>query len=156
MPVPFTPMQLETSRFGILTYDESELWRFPEGMIGLPDCCAFMRFPFDDPDVPFEWLQCVDEPAVAFLVTDPARFFPDYAVELGPDDLAAIELAGVAAGELRCVVTVPEPLAAMTANLLGPLVLNRQRRLGMQLVLSDSRYATKHALFPPADAYAGP
>jgi len=34
----------------------------------------------------------------------------------------------------------------VTANLLGPLVLNPAARLGIQLVLVDSPYSTRHPL----------
>jgi flagellar assembly factor FliW len=31
-----------------------------------------------DTDAPFKWLQCVEEPQLAFVILDPAFFKPDY------------------------------------------------------------------------------
>ena len=150
-----TVLELDTPRFGPLAVDASDVWEFPRGVIGLPECRRFTRVPFSDATVPFEWLQCLDDVAVAFLVADPAGFFPDYAVALPPEELATIDLTAEADGEIRCIVTVTDQIADMTANLLGPLVLNQPGRLGMQVVLSHPAYATQHRLFPEAATRAG-
>jgi flagellar assembly factor FliW len=42
------------------------------------------------------------------------------------------------------IVTIPADGGPMTANLQGPLVINRERRIGKQAVLADSRWKTKH------------
>ena len=154
--MPATVHQVDTPRFGALTVAADAVWEFPGGVIGLPHCRRFVRLPFAEPALPFEWLQCIDEPGIAFLLTDPRHFFPDYVVSLPEEELADLELGGAAASEVRCIVTVPERVSEMTANLLGPLVLNAQRRRGKQVALADTRYDTKHPLFPEADPDAGP
>ena len=152
-----TLLELDTPRFGAITASEDALLEFPHGVIGLPDCHRFARLPFDeDPTTPFEWLQCVDDVTIAFLTADPQVFFPEYAVTIAPDQLADIALDDEGAGEVRCIVTVPEHVADMTANLLAPIVVNGRDRLAKQVVLSDPRYATKHRLFPEAESHAGP
>lgn len=150
-----TVLELDTPRFGPLVIEEAEVWEFPYGVIGLPECRRFTRVPFPDAAVPFEWLQCLDDVAVAFLVADPVGFFPDYAVALPPEELATIDLTTQADSAIRCIVTVTDHVADMTANLLGPLVLNQPKRLGMQVVLSHPAYATQHRLFPEATTRAG-
>ncbi len=149
------PVEIETPRFGPLALAEDEVWAFTRGVIGLPECCRFARLPFDDAAMPFEWLQCLDDVGVAFLLADPQRFFPDYRVVVPPEELAAIQLTAGASPEIRCIVTVGGAVADMTANLLGPVVLNRSERLGMQVVHADPQYATQHRLFPEAAAHAG-
>ena len=46
------------------------------------------------------------------------------------------------------MVTVADPVAASTANLLGPIVVNRHTRSAAQAVLGNSGYATREALIP--------
>ena len=42
------------------------------------------------------------------------------------------------------VVTVPGDAKEMTANLLAPLLINPEKRLGRQVIVSDPKYTTKH------------
>lgn len=156
MPAFMTPVELDTPRFGPIAVDDGDVWTLPGGMIGLPECQRFARLPFDDPTVPFEWLQSLDDPAIAFLLADPAQFFPRYEIALEAAELEDIAREAEVDCQVRCVITVTDPVSDMTANLLGPIVFNPARRLGKQLVLSDTRYATKHRLFPQADAHARP
>lgn len=150
-----TALQLDTPRFGTVTATEEALLEFPAGLIGLPDCRRFARVPFHDAAMPFEWLQCIDDVAIAFLITDPQAFFPEYGVTVPPEDLTDIELTEDAEGQVRCIVTVPERVGDMTANLLAPVVVNTRQRLAKQVVLADPRYLTKHRLFPEAAPDAG-
>ena len=46
------------------------------------------------------------------------------------------------------IVTVTDPVSASTANLLGPIVVNRHTRAAAQAVLGNSGYATREALVP--------
>lgn len=150
-----TAHEIDTPRFGAVSVGTDAVWEFPGGLIGLPDCRRFARLPFAEPELPFEWLQSMDEPNIAFLVTDPHLFFPDYVVSLPAEVLEDIGLSDTSESEVRCIVTVPAQVGNMTANLLGPLVLNTKRRLGKQVAVADPRYATKHRLFPEATAHAG-
>ena len=42
------------------------------------------------------------------------------------------------------IVTIPPDGSSMTANLQGPLIINRDNHLALQAVLTDSRWKTKH------------
>ncbi|MCR5402020.1 MAG: flagellar assembly protein FliW, partial [Treponema sp.] len=41
------------------------------------------------------------------------------------------------------IVTIPSDGSDITANFLGPLVINRKNNQCMQVILSDSRWTTK-------------
>ncbi len=45
------------------------------------------------------------------------------------------------------ILTIPEQIDKMTANLLGPIIINREDLIGKQVILNDSKYTTKHLLF---------
>ena len=133
-------MVVETERFGALTLSEDALVTFPEGLLGFADARRFVLVPHG-PDTPFVWLQSAERPDLAFLLLPPAVAFPEYAsvvpFEIGPD------------ATLWAIVTVPAGKPRdMTANLLGPLVVDEAARQGQQIVLSDERFTTKHRVFP--------
>ena len=76
------PIVVEHHRFGRLELDPGEVIHFG-GLPGFPgaDRFALLRH---DRDSAFLWLVALDVPELAFVVTDPAQFFPDYGVAETP------------------------------------------------------------------------
>lgn len=142
-------MEVVSQQLGLLTYEERDLLMFPEGILGFPHCRGFLLIDQDDV-APLRWLQPVDEPAVTFTVLDPFLFLSDYRVVLRSEDRKALALEPGEEPAVLVLVTIPEDPSRMTANLLGPLVLNSRTALGRQLVLHDSGYAIRHPLIPDA------
>ncbi|MNN83154.1 Flagellar assembly factor FliW [compost metagenome] len=48
---------------------------------------------------------------------------------------------------IRSIVTIKEQLNQSTLNLLAPIVLNPDNRLGKQVVLHKSEYQSRHPLW---------
>lgn len=142
-------MQIETRQFGPLEYEENAVLHMPEGLLGLEHLHRFLIIDQDDVE-PLRWLQSLDEPAIVFNVIDPALAFPSYKVRLSQDDREALALAPGQDPIVLALVTVPKDPAEMTANLLGPLVLSPEGRIGRQVVQHDSQYGTRQRLIPDA------
>jgi flagellar assembly factor FliW len=98
-------------------------------------------------DSPFALLRSLDE-EVEFVVAPPAPFFPDYEPELDDATAERLELRTADDALLLVIVTVAENPAESTANLLGPIVVNRHSRSAAQAILEAGRYAAREALFP--------
>jgi flagellar assembly factor FliW len=115
---------------------------FPEGLVGCPDWKRFVLLVDEDEDLLVAVLRSLDDPQVELLVTDPTRVDPDYKARLeglhsvGPNPTVYCTLAIGADG-------------VITANLLGPLVIDPASRQGQQLVLVDSGYSTRHPVVQP-------
>ncbi len=139
-------MKLETRVLGEIELADEQIIEMPTGMVGFPDAERFALVPFDDPETPFVYWQCVDDPSLCFILIDPTLLFPDYEVVLPAERLEDIELESAPDGSVYVTVTIPSDPREMTANLLGPLVVNRSARKAKQLVLSDPRYTTKHRI----------
>lgn len=116
---------------------------FPAGLPGFPELHRFALQQWGDADSPYSLLLSLDEPSVRFLVAPPDLFFDDYEVELSDDDVQQLGLAGPDEALVLVLITVPEPAADATANLLAPLVLNTRSLTGAQVVLADSGYSTR-------------
>jgi len=126
---------------------------FAGGLPGFPDVRRFVLVRLGDEHSPFSVLRSLDDgpdiaPAVEFVVTHPSLFFPDYEPEIDDDIAARLELKSADDALLLVIVTVTDPVAASTANLLGPIVVNRHTRAAAQAVLGNSGYATREALVP--------
>jgi flagellar assembly factor FliW len=122
---------------------QSEPIFFPEGLVGCADWRSFVLVAVSD-DEPVCLLQSTDEPEIALLVTDPRLIDPTYACPLSPADRAALRLAADDEPLLLCTLTLRREPASITANLVGPIVVNLRERVGKQLVLADTTYSARH------------
>jgi flagellar assembly factor FliW len=99
--------------------------------------------------LPFLWMKmysAVDH--LHFIVIEPGGIVTDYQPELFDDDADALDLRDASEAMILNIVTLrrPNPVEA-TANLIGPIVVNRRTRLGRQLVISNySRYSASFPL----------
>ena len=138
-------MEVHTARFGTLTVDENQIIRFTKGILGFEGIERYVLLPHGE-ESPFMFLQAVDVPELAFVVTDPTRFVPGYQVKVYADDLEGIEYAESDEVSILAIVRVPPDPREMTANLLAPLVINMRNRLAKQVVQQDSSYSVRHRI----------
>jgi len=137
-------MKTINTRFGEVEYDPSHLIHFPEGLIGLDQLKNFLVMP-NKKQGPLFWIQSIDEPEFAFLVTDPTNFFPDYVVL--PDTYEREKLGIDDKGTCFALVIVSVSVAKeITLNLSGPILYAPGINKGLQIVLEDSRYDTRTPL----------
>ncbi|HOM81390.1 MAG: flagellar assembly protein FliW [Armatimonadetes bacterium] len=140
-------MRIQTTRFGPLDVEASSILRIHPGLLGFETRHRYVLLQTEENPL-FQWLQCVDDPALAFVVVDPVRWFPDYEVILRNEDAAALGIEDPDDAGILAIVTLPARLEEMTANLLGPIVVNVRTRRAKQVVLDDPRYHTRHRLLP--------
>ena len=122
---------------------------FAGGLPGFPDVRRFVLIRLGDDASPFSVLRSLDDGSdLEFVVTHPGLFFPDYEPEIDDDTAQRLELKSADDALLLVIVTVGNPVSTSTANLLGPIVVNRHSRAAAQAVLGNSGYATREALIP--------
>jgi flagellar assembly factor FliW len=92
---------------------------------------------------PFYWLQSLEAEHIAFITINPFLFRPDYELDIDDEELKEIGITKADDALVFTIVTIP-PDGAMTANLQGPLIINRETRIGKQGILTDHRWKTKH------------
>lgn len=135
-------MVIITDRFGEITVDLDQIITFPHGILGFEEYKRYMLI--HEQSSVFSFLQCIDEPELAFVVIMPELVKLDYQVSLEPQYITALQLDSAKDGSVYGIVTVPENLADMTVNLQAPLVINNKTRLGKQVVLTDGKYNIRH------------
>jgi flagellar assembly factor FliW len=112
---------IESSRFGRVEIDSKAVLEFPEGLIGLGGSRYAMIG--DDPEAPFLWLQSLDDPSLALPVTNPHRFFADFAVEVVDEDVERLGLDGAGAMDVYVTVRAAPMVEEFTANLKAPILV---------------------------------
>jgi flagellar assembly factor FliW len=143
-------LQINSERFGLVDYNEAEVIRFPQGMVGFPDMTRFFIYE-DERVAPLAWLHSLDDMGLAFLTADPFQFYPDYEVSVKLPQSMRKQMGEDADLRVLSIVTVQADFTQSTINLLGPLVINARTRNGWQVILDDERLSTRHRLFESAD-----
>ena len=139
--------KITTTRFGEIEEDESKIVHFAAGLPAFEDEHEFIIVPYDE-ESPYVFLQSATTPDLAFLMTIPFIFFPDYEFRLEDDVLKSLALESQEDLLLYTLLTIPgSDIREMTANLLAPIVINSRTNEGRQVVLDKSSYCTKHKLF---------
>ena len=142
-------MKLETTRFGTLEVEEKQVIQFPDGLYGFEKETRFTFLPFN-PNVesPMEWMQSALSPHLAFVITDPYLYVPDYKLKLLEEDRKKVGLGQGDTFITRSIVTIPENYTEMTTNLVAPLVINLNNGVAKQFVLTSMECDTRHYLLP--------
>lgn len=121
-----------------ISYEESDVIILEEGLIGLPGLRRMVLVGQSAID-PFLWLASVDIPGMAFLVIEPQLIFSEYELPVAELKLEEEKLLALA------LVTLEPDWGNTTINLRAPIVINRETKRGVQIVLMDSDYSlTEH------------
>lgn len=138
-------MELQTTRFGVLSLDDHRVVDFVGGIPGFPEFMRALLIEVDDnPD--YYWLQSIDDGDLAFLTVVPWSFFDDYELVLTDDDQGAIGLDDTGDAFICCLVSVDREAEAFTANLRAPIVVNVAANRARQVILPDERLPVQAAL----------
>ena len=141
-------MKVKTTRFGTITAKKEKIINMPFGILGFPDKKLFVILQHKE-DSPFFWYQSVDDPALAFVITNPFLFMPDFEVDVEDTvkEMAWNEDSESNQFELYVVVNIPKGLPEkMTVNLIGPILINNKVSQAVQMVISNSTYSHKFPL----------
>ena len=76
--------KVNTLRFGEIEVEEEKVVHFEDGIPAFEDEHEFLIIPYDD-ESPYVFLQSITTPDLAFLMTMPFVFFPEYEFELDDD-----------------------------------------------------------------------
>jgi flagellar assembly factor FliW len=136
-------MEVRTTRFGVIEIAEDRVITFEKGLLGFSKQTRYCLLE-PSAEAGFYWLQSCEEPSLAFVVTDPSLFVPDYTVPVRPEQMQDLGLERV--DDAQVFVIVNKVDQTLTGNLQGPLVVNTRNRRGEQLVLTEKRWTTRHAL----------
>ena len=118
---------------------------FDHGLIGCPDWHEFTL----EEHAAGPAIQIMRSPVdagISFFVTDPFTIMPDYAFEISDADAEALALHDPSDVLVLVILTILNEAPTVTANMLGPLVVNIRTGRGQQLVLANSDYSVRHSV----------
>ncbi len=139
-------MLINTRNFGELEIKKEEVILFQDGIPGFEELTQYAIIASPEDEVPFQWLQSLEDPQLALVIINPFLFKQDYDFQI-PE--AILEKMGITTPEsllVYAVVVIPEDINQMTANLLAPIIINTTNNRGKQIVLEGNQYHTKHLI----------
>lgn len=132
-------MRIDTIRFGTLDLKEEVVIHFPWGMPGFENLKRYVLL--DHRNGPFQWLQAVDDPQVAFVVCQPEVM--GFAYRIPGDKLKQLELEQVEDLVVLTMVSFDREKQAPRPHLSGPLLFNATTRKATQWSI-DTRELPKY------------
>lgn len=144
-------MKLNTRMLGEIEVNGEELLQFPQGLPGFEELRSFVLLKTDD-DIPFHFLQSVEEEEVSFILTNPFWFYKEYEFHLPSGAKEVLQLTdatdqtGAHDLAIWSIVTIRGTLEEATINLQAPVLINTNGRVGLQVILHDTAYHPRHPL----------
>jgi flagellar assembly factor FliW len=137
-------MKVLTKAYGEIEVEERQRISFPRGLFGFEELHDFVLL--DATQQPFYWLQSVQRVEVAFALIDPGFFRPDYSPDVDPAELGEIGISDPEDMLVFSIVTIPPSANRMTANLQGPLIINRLTHAGRQSISTNPLWGIRHVI----------
>jgi flagellar assembly factor FliW len=138
-------VQISTFYHGDVDVEENQFFYFEHGLPGFETIHKYVLLPLEANNSIYQ-LQCAEDPNLVFLLLNPFVYMPEYEFTLPDSDKAELLIESEHDVEVWSILTVRDRWESSTINLLAPIVLNRTRGRGKQLILHDTPYRTRHLL----------
>lgn len=135
-------MDVKTKQGKTVKVDDAHIFSFPEGLFGFELYHNYAVY--ESEYSPFMWMQSLDDQNLAFLIIDPFLIADDYELDVDDKSLAKIGIKSPADVYVMSIVTIPQDNSPVTANLQGPIVINKNTNQCLQVILNSNKWTTKH------------
>ena len=119
----------------------------PFGLVGLGELREFVLMPIEG-SWPFLYFRSQGALELEFLVVEARNIIENYEFQISDQDVQSLGLEDQEEALVLNIVTVHSVRPQyVTANLAGPVLINRRTLMGRQVVITQSeKYSTTHAL----------
>ena len=122
-----------------LAYEEKDILKFDEGLIGMPQLRRMVLIHYSE-IAPLMLLCSLDQADVMFLVLETKAHIPDYAPRFSANVQNQLGLAEGETPVILTTVTIAPEWTASTVNLRAPIVIAPTAMRGAQVILTESHY----------------
>ncbi|HMA65977.1 MAG: flagellar assembly protein FliW [Fibrobacterota bacterium] len=131
--------------FKNLVYANEDIITFNSGIPGFEQNKQFVIVSIPE-YAPFEWLVCIDGSKLRFAIINPLLFEPNFDPKIIKEQLDDLAVETPEDLLMYVIVTIRENPLESTANLVGPIILNRRKKIGKQIIIDDDRYTTREPI----------
>jgi flagellar assembly factor FliW len=148
-------MIIDSHRFGSMEIPDDKIIQMERPILGFERLKQFCLIEMEEL-LPFLWMQSTEDSKIAFLVANPAVFFPEYRIQINSAEIAELKVADPGTVETYVILTIRKETQDITANLQGPILINTENNMGKQLVLVNSKYKVQHSIAEASEAMVQP
>lgn len=134
---------IDSKPFGKIEIEERQVIHFPNGLLGFEKYTKFALIEESAESV-FKWLQSLEDINLAFIVIQPELFTSGYHPVVPPSELKSISLSKLEEALIMVIVSIPgnDP-NLMTANLQGPILINKKELIAGQFISRDDTHPVR-------------
>lgn len=127
-----------TTRLGRQTIKMDKVITFPRGLMGFENRHEFTLLQIRQGS-PFLLLQSMEDPGLGLLVTDPYCFLDNYPIKIGDAEQHLLRIRTIRQVAVLVTVSIPPGKPELTTlNLTGPVLINHELRVGLQVPQSNT------------------
>lgn len=145
-------MKIQTTRFGELEVAKQDIINFQDGLLGFDNLKSFFIVDPGDQTL-ILWLQSTEDGSVAFPILEPKIYKPDYSIKLLPIEMQSVEIETLSQASVYTILTIPQNVTEMTANMKAPLVINNKSKVARQIVLQDNKLEVRYPVYKALKSY---
>jgi flagellar assembly factor FliW len=142
--------EFQSTRFGLISYQEDQVIHFPNGLIGFEHCTHFHPIHEEKEQPILFYLQSLEDPDISFNVVDSSYLNLEYQISLSDQEMQLLELGPDAQeDDVKIMLMVYRPLEVkngeisekntIKAQTQSPLIINLNKRIAFQKIGLRSR-----------------
>lgn len=139
-------MQINTKFIGSIEVDEKDIIYFEYGIPGFHELHKFALLPMEE-NPALHYLQSIEDENICFVLVNPFTLLADYEIDISEDTVQELSIEAPEDVSLYSILTIPEDIKEMTANLSAPIVINSANKKAVQEILNTDKYSIKHRVF---------
>ncbi len=144
------------TRLGRQTVAQDKIIHFPRGLMGYEDQHEFTLLQIR-PDAPFLVLQSMQDSRLGLLVADPYCFMDEYQIRVNEAEQKLLNISSREQVAILVTVSIPPGKPEKTAlNLSGPILVNQEAKLGLQVPQVEGMYPAQLFIHQPHQAQTPP
>lgn len=138
-------MKFNTAYNGEINYEEKDIITIKKGIPGFKGLTKFVILDVEDNDI-FKLIHSLEDPSLGLIILSPFDVVKDYEIKLNDEVIAELQIEKEQDVVLYSIVTLNSNPSKITANLMAPIVINIEKKLGQQVIIENSKYKIKEPI----------
>ncbi|MBE5937789.1 MAG: flagellar assembly protein FliW [Lachnospiraceae bacterium] len=142
-------MKANTNLFGEIDIPDEKIITFEQGIMGFEDCKKFTII-YDsgkEERSSISWLQCMDNPELAFSMISPFYVMEDYNPIVESEWLKPLGEVNDDNVVIFVLMNIKSDITKLTANMKAPIIINSDTCKGAQLIVENQDYEIKYNIY---------
>lgn len=132
-------MKIDTKYLGEVVIEQENIIRFEAGLPGFEEEVDFVLLDLEENDT-FQILQSMRTSDLAFVVTNPHLYYPEYEFKLEQPVIDALKIESEKSIAILSVLTLKDPFKESTINLQAPIIINNDNKYAKQYILNNDQF----------------